>query len=143
MASVGLRYAKYNQIDYNTKKYKALEGSKVPTLGKLVDGKLTIDKNDVSLFADDVLAENDTSFKSGTLNLTVADVDDDTYADVKGCESKSSEVTENIDDTVPEIGYGHIITKMINGVKKYTPLTIKIRILRNAFCEKNYFPCTL
>ena len=119
MASVGLRYAKYNQIDYNTKKYKALEGSKVPTLGKLVDGKLTIDKNDVSLFADDVLAENDTSFKSGTLNLTVADVDDDTYADVKGCESKSSEVTENIDDTVPEIGYGHIITKMINGVKKY------------------------
>lgn len=119
MASVGLRYAKYNQIDYTTKKYKALTNSKVPTLGKLIDGKISEERNDASLFADDVLAENETSFKSATLSLTVADVEDETYAEVKGCEVATSEVTENIDDTAPEIGYGHVVTKIINGVKKY------------------------
>ena len=43
MASIGLRYAKYNQIDYTTKKY-TLTNSKVPTLGKLIDGKITEEK---------------------------------------------------------------------------------------------------
>ncbi len=119
MASIGLRYAKYNKIDYTTKKYKALTGSTVPTLGKLVDGKFTEERNDARLDADDMLAEYDSSFKSGTLNLTIADVDDETYADVKGCTSVSGEITESVDDAVPEIGYGHIVTKMINGIKKY------------------------
>lgn len=119
MASIGLRYAKYNKIDYTTKKYKALVDSKVPTLGKLIDGKFAEERNDARLDADDMLQEYDTSFKSGTLNLTIADVDDDTYADVKGCEVSSSEVTENVDDDIPEVGYGHIITKKINGEKKY------------------------
>lgn len=119
MASIGLRYAKYNQIDYTTKKYKTLTNSKVPTLGKLIDGKITEEKNDASLFADDALAENDTSFKSAILALTIADVQDETYADVKGCTATTGEVTENIDDSVPELGYGHIVTKMINGEKKY------------------------
>lgn len=119
MANIGLRYAKYNQIDYTTKKYKTLANSVVPTLGKLIDGKITEEKNDASLFADDALAENESSFKSATLALTIAEVEDEVYADIKGCTVTSGEVTENIDDTVPEIGYGHIITKMINGVKKY------------------------
>ena len=119
MANIGLRYAKYNKIDYTTKKYKALVNSTVPILGKLIDGKFSKENNDARLDADDMLAEYDSSFKSGTLNLTIADVEDDTYADVKGCEVNSSEVTENVDDEVPEIGYGHIVTKMINGIKKY------------------------
>ena len=119
MASIGLRYAKYNRIDYTTKKYKALVDSKVPTLGKLVDGSFTEERNDARLDADDMIAEYDSSFKSGTLNLTIADVEDETYADVKGCVIEENEISENVDDSVPEIGYGHIVTKMINGIKKY------------------------
>lgn len=119
MPNIGLRNAKYNKIDYTTKKYKTLKEDKVPVIGKMIDAKLTEDRNDTSLFADDVLAEYDNSFKGGNVAITIADVDDDTYADLKGCEIKEEEITENEDDVAPEIGYGHIITKMVDGVKKY------------------------
>lgn len=119
MANIGLRNAKYNPIDYTTNKYKALTNSVVPVLGKMIDAKLTENRSDVSLFADDSLAEYDSSFTGGSIALTLADVDDATYAEIKGCTISSTEITENEEDSSPEIGYGHIVTKMVNGVKKY------------------------
>ena len=119
MANIGLRNAKYNQIDYETNKYKALVDSKVPVLGKIIDAKLTENRSDASLFADDGLAEYDNAFTGGSIALTLADVDDETYSVVKGCIITEGELTENEEDSSPEIGYGHIITKMVNGVKKY------------------------
>ena len=119
MANIGLKNAKYNEIDYTTKKYKTLVDSKVPVLGKLIDAKLTENRSDVSLFADDVLEEYDNSFTGGNIAITLSDVDDETYSTVKGCVISEGEVTENEDDSSPEIGYGHIITKMINGERKY------------------------
>ena len=119
MANIGLRNAKYNQIDYETNKYKALVDSKVPVLGKMIDAKLTENRSDASLFADDGLAEYDNAFTGGSIALTLADVDDETYSVVKGCIITEGELTENEEDSSPEIGYGHIITKMVNGVKKY------------------------
>ena len=120
MASIGLRNAKYNQIDYTTKKYKALINSLVPVLGRLIDAKLSPDKNNAGLFADDIKVESDNSFKGGTVNITVDDVTDETYADLKGCTmSEEKEVTDNSEDIAPEIGYGHIVTKIYKGVKSY------------------------
>lgn len=119
MANIGLRNARYNKIDYTTNKYMALTGNKVPVLGKLIDSKLTEDRNDTSLFADDAEEEHDRSFKSANIALTFSDVEDNVYADVKGCLEDDGEVTENEDDEAPEIGYGHVITKIINGIKKY------------------------
>ncbi len=119
MPNIGLRNAKYNQIDYSTNKYKALTNSTVPVLGKMIDAKLTENRSDVSLFADDGLAEYDNTFTGGSIALTLSDVDDATYAEVKGCTISNSEITENEEDTSPEIGYGHIVTKMVNSVKKY------------------------
>lgn len=119
MANIGLRSAKYNQIDYETNKYKALVDSKVPVLGKMIDAKLTENRSDASLFADDGLAEYDNAFTGGLIALTLADVDDETYSVVKGCVITEGELTENEEDSSPEIGYGHIVTKMVNSVKKY------------------------
>lgn len=119
MASIGLRNAKFNQIDYATKKYKALEDSKVPVLGRLIDAKITEDKNSTTLRADDIIAEKDNSFKGGTVNITVDDVTDEVYANVKGCTITEKEVTDNSEDIAPEIGYGHIVTKIYKGVKSY------------------------
>lgn len=120
MASIGLRTAKYNKIDYTTKKYAALKKeSIVPVLGRLIDAKINEERNSTELRADDIIAEKDTSFKGGTLNLTVDDVMDETYADVKGCTISEKEVTDNSDDVAPEIGYGHIVTKIYKGVKNY------------------------
>ena len=120
MASIGLRNAKYNQIDYATKKYKILTDSKVPVLGRLIDAKITEDRNNTTLRADDIIAEKDVSFKGGTVSITVDDVTDEVYADLKGCTiDDEKEVTDNSEDTAPEIGYGHIVTKIYKGVKSY------------------------
>lgn len=119
MASIGLRTAKYNLIDYTTKKYKELKDSKVPVIGRLVDAKITEDRNSTTLRADDIIAEKDNSFKGGTLNLTVDDVADEIYADLKGCTITEKEVTDSSEDIAPEIGYGHIVTKIYKGVKSY------------------------
>ena len=120
MASIGLRTAKYNKIDYATKKYAALaKESIVPVLGRLIDAKIAEDRNSAELRADDIIAEKDKSFKGGTVNITVDDVTDEVYADVKGCEITEKEVTDNLEDIAPEIGYGHIVTKVYKGVKSY------------------------
>ena len=119
MASIGLRNAKYNQIDYTTSKYKALKDSKVPVLGRLIDAKINEERNSTELRADDIIAEKDKSFKGGTVTITVDDVTDETYADVKGCSVSEKEVTDNSEDIAPEIGYGHIVTKIYKGVKSY------------------------
>ena len=120
MASIGLRTAKYNKIDYITKKYAALaKESIVPTLGRLIEAKINEERNSTELRADDIIAEKDKSFKGATLNLTVDDVTDETSADVKGCEISEKEVTDNSEDVAPEIGYGHSVTKIYKGVKSY------------------------
>lgn len=120
MARIGLRTAKYNKIDYDTKKYaEPVQASIIPVLGRLIDAKITEDRNNTKLYADDIIAEKDYSFKGGTLNLTVDDVTDEVYADIKGCETTEKEITENTEDVAPEIGYGHIVTKIYKGVKSY------------------------
>ena len=120
MANIGLRNARYNSIDYTTKKYKALTDNIVPILGRMIDAKLSEDRGEASLHADDMLAEYDSTFTGAKLSLTLDDVDDKTYSEIKGCTiSEAGEITENQDDSAPELGYGHIITKMVKGVKQY------------------------
>lgn len=120
MANIGLRNARYNLIDNATKKYETLTDNIVPVLGRMIDAKLTEDRGEASLFADDGLAEYESTFSGGKLNLTLDNVDDKTYSKIKGCVmSTEGEITENQNDSAPELGYGHIITKMVNGVKQY------------------------
>lgn len=117
MARIGFRKAKYNLIDGD--KYKALTGSKVPEFEKVVDEKFAPEYNTAELYANDALCESDYSFKKGTLSLTVADDEDEFVAAIMGNTVSTGEVTSSIDDTAPEVGYGHILPKLVNKVKKY------------------------
>lgn len=117
MARIGFRKAKYNPIDGD--KYKALTGSKVPEFEKVVDEKFAPEYNTAELYANDALCESDYSFKKGTLSLTVADDDDTFVAEIMGNTVTTGEVVSSVDDTAPEVGYGHILPKLVNNVKKY------------------------
>ena len=118
MARIGFKKGKYNLIDNDTKKYKAVTGG-VPCLEKVIDEKFSPEFNSAELYADDALAETDYSFKKGSLTITVANDDDAKEAELMGNTIAEDEVTKNISDTAPEVGYGHIVTKMIGGVRKY------------------------
>ena len=119
MARIGFKKAKYNAISGNT--YKALADTKVPMFEKVIDEKFAPEYNTAELYANDGLAESDYSFKKGTLSLTIADDDDKFIAELFGntIATEGGEVTSNIEDVAGEFGYGHIISKMVNKVKKY------------------------
>ncbi len=119
MARTGFKKAKYNPIIGDT--YKALTEDKVPVLPKVIDEKFAPEYNNAELYANDSLAESDYSFKKGTLSVTIADDDDQFLAECFGntVATEGGEVTSNIGDTAPEMGYGHIIPKIVNGAKKY------------------------
>ena len=117
MARIGFKTAKYNKIVGNT--YAPLTASAVPVFEKVVDEKFAPEYNSAELYANDGLAESDYSFKKGTLTLTVADDNDELCAALLGNTDDDGEVTSNVNDVAPEFGYGHIIPKMVGGVKKY------------------------
>ena len=117
MARIGFKQAKYNKIVGGT--YAQLTDNKVPVFEKVVDEKFAPEYNSAELYANDGLAESDYSFKKGTLSLTVADDDDKLCAELLGNTDEDGEVTSNVGDAAPEFGYGHIIPKLVGGVRKY------------------------
>ena len=117
MARIGFKKAKYNKIVGTT--YATLTSNAVPVFEKVIDEKFAPEYNSAELYANDGLAESDYSFKKGTLSLTVADDNDELCAELLGNTETSGAVTSNVNDIAPEFGYGHIIPKMVSGVRKY------------------------
>ena len=115
MARIGFKKAKYNKHDGN--KY----AEAVKLFEKVIDEKFSPEYNSAELYANDGLAETDYSFKKGGLAITIADDDDKFIAELFGSEvsAEGEEVVQTINDTAGEFGYGHIIPKMVGGVRKY------------------------
>lgn len=125
MARIGFKIAKYNKHNADNDKFAALgTASKVPEFEKVVEEKFAPEYNSAELYGNDVLAESDNTFKKGTLTLTLVDDNDTKDAELLGNtvsseKSNSGEVTMAVDDSAPEVGYGHIVTKIVGGARKY------------------------
>lgn len=123
MAKIGLSNFKYSILDLTDQAKPTYSGAE--TLGKAVEAKVEIKNNDAVLYADDAVAESDTSFANGTITLTIDEDDDAVFAKllghktVTGTDGDGLEVIRSSTDTAPYVGVGRIITKMINGVYKY------------------------
>ena len=114
MARIGLKHFKYSKLD------EAYKVTKPESLGKAVDCTVELTNNEGSLYADDALAESDTSFNSGTVSMSVDDDNDKTFAPLFGHEiSEEGEITRKNTDLAPYIAFGRIITKMKDGKYKY------------------------
>ena len=92
---------------------------------KAISCSVSITNNEAKLFADDGLAESDSSFQSGTVTLGIDDEDDQMMATLLGHSITDGEIERNGDDVAPYVGLGRIITKMVGGVYKY-----KVEFLR-------------
>lgn len=113
MANIGLKNLRYSKLDAQDQVTTA------SNFGRAVDCKVSIEKNNAELYADDGIAESDYSFKKGTVSLTVDD-DETAFAEVLGHKvGTDGEVVRNADDVAPYVAIGRILTKQVNGVKKY------------------------
>lgn len=117
MAKIGLSNLWYSELTEGSDGTATYAG---PTrLAKAVTASVEITNNEASLYADDTLAENDTSFASGTISLTVDEDDDTVFAALLGHTVSNGEVVKKSTDTAPYVGIGRVVTKMVNGVYKY------------------------
>lgn len=86
---------------------------------KAISCTVDISNNDAKLYADDALAEADTTFQSGTVTLGLDDENDAMLATLLGHEITDGEIVRNANDSAPYVGLGRIITKLVNGQYKY------------------------
>ena len=87
---------------------------------KAVSCNVSITNNSAMLFADDGLAESDTSFQSGTVTIGIDNDDLATIATLLGhTYSASTGIVRSSEDIAPYVGLGRVITRMINGAKSY------------------------
>ena len=115
MARIGLKYFRYGILNEETEKY----GGSLQ-LGKAIDCKVSLDLNSAELYADDGIAESDYSVKKGTVTITVDEDDDTTISNLTGHElSQDGEIIRKDGDVAPYVGFGRIITKVVNGEYKY------------------------
>ena len=118
MAKIGLRNFLFGILTEATDGSATYGVAQKPA--KAISCKVDISNNDAKLYADDGLAESDTSFQSGTVTLGIDDENDAMLATLLGHEiSESGEIVRNADDVAPYVGLGRIITKMVNNVYKY------------------------
>lgn len=118
MAKIGLnsfRYAVLTEASDGTPSY---DGAKTPA--KAISCSVSITNNDVSLYADDAVAESDTSFQTGTVSIGIDDEDQTTMATLLGHTVESGgNMVRNSNDVAPYVGFGRIINKMVGGALKY------------------------
>lgn len=116
MAKIGVQNFLYGVLteNGNTATYGA---GKKP--GKAVSCNVSISSNDAKLYADDGLAESDTSFQSGTVSIELDNADIETQATLLGHTLTGDVMVRNANDTAPYVGLGRIITKMVGGDYEY------------------------
>ena len=86
---------------------------------KAISCNVSITNNSANLYADDALAESDTSFQSGTVTIGIDDENLAMMATLLGHEITDGNMVRNSNDVAPYVGLGRIITKMVSGVIKY------------------------
>ena len=119
MAKIGLnnfRYSKLTESETGTATYA---GAKKPA--RAVSCKVSVSTSSASLYADDALAESDSSFNSGTVTIGIDEEDNATMADLLGhtLAEEGGEMVRNANDVAPYVGLGRVVVKMVNGVRKY------------------------
>lgn len=118
MARIGLTNLWYGILTEGANGTPTYGGAK--SFGKAISCNVSVTNNEAKLFADDTLAESDTTFNNGTVTLGVDEDSDAVFAEVLGHTVDSDgAVVKTSQDTAPYIGLGRVITKMVNGVYQY------------------------
>lgn len=119
MAKIGLDNFLYGTLTEGQDGTPTYGVAKKP--GKAVNCSVSISNNSASLYADNGLAESDTSFQNGTVSIEIDNADITTQANLLGhsVNSETGAMSRNANDIAPYVGFGRVITMMINGAYKY------------------------
>ncbi len=116
MAKIGLKNIRYAVLDVSDDSYGTPASA-----GKGVSCSVSVNSNDAKLFADDALAESDSTFSSANVSMVIDDDRLDVLAALLGRtpDGTTGEVVRKADDIAPYVGLGRVVTKIVDGSKKY------------------------
>lgn len=118
MAKIGLRNFYYSVATEDTTT-GALTYSGATKPGKAISFSFEPNVSSATLYADDAIAESDTSVNGGTCTMGIDRYDDATSSALLGHTIDSQVETSNIDDVAPYVGLGRVVTIMQDGAYKY------------------------
>ena len=113
MAKIGLTNFRYSVLTEAADGTPSYDGAKTPA--KAVSCSVSVENNDAKLFADDTIAESDTSFAGGTVTMGIDEDDLETMAALLGHTITDGEMVRKTTDTAPYVGLGRVVTKMVGG----------------------------
>jgi phi13 family phage major tail protein len=115
MARIGMQGMKYGLFEVNSEtayqEPKEFKGA--------ISAEISPNIASANLYADDELMEYASAFQDATITLTAADDTDDVFADLLGRTKEGSRWITTINDKVPYVGYGYIVSKIIDGIPKF------------------------
>lgn len=118
MAKIGLNNFRYGILTEGEDGTPSYDGAK--KLRKAISCNVEVTNNEAELYADDVLAESDKSFSSATVTAGIDDDDMELLASLLGhTYSEETGMVRKTDDIAPYVGFGRVITKMVDGKYQY------------------------
>ncbi|BED92976.1 hypothetical protein FACS189465_2550 [Clostridia bacterium] len=129
MASIGLKRFRYAPLSLSTIENVVTETYGTPaTLAGAIECNITVNKSEATLYCDDAIKESAAVFQSGTITLGIDEDDDEIFASLlgqtvsapsNGDDPGTGLVTSNVNDTPIYVGFGHVIVKLVDNVRKY------------------------
>lgn len=118
MARIGLNNFRYGILTEAEDGTPSYGGAK--KLRKAISCNVEVENNDAELYGDDTLIESDKTFNSATVTAGIDDDDVEVLADLLGhTYSEEDGMIRKVDDIAPYVGFGRIITKLVDGHHKY------------------------
>lgn len=124
MAKIGLNHFMYSVATVASNGTITYAGAKKP--GKAISFSFEPTVSDASLYADDGLAESDTSVTGGSITMGLDRYDLTTMAELLGHTITDGEVVDNINDVAPYVGCGRITRLMVDGEQKFRATLLKL-----------------
>lgn len=120
MANIGMQGMKYALLVTEGEGAETTYETAKEFIGA-ISASITPNSAEASLHGDDKLMEYSSSFQNATVSLSAADDNDEVFADLLGRkkEATTGRYRSNINDVAPYVGFGYIVSKMINGQTKY------------------------
>lgn len=123
MASIGLKYPVFAPLDGEIVEGTRPEYGTGFVVGKAIKADVTINYADATLYADDILAESDSSFQNGTIDVGVDEITQTVHSKLFGSKSEKVDGVDELHigakDVSPHGGFGYYKTKVINKKNGY------------------------
>lgn len=124
MAQIGLNHFMYSVATVASDGTITYSGAKSPA--KAISFSFEPTVSDAKLYADDGLAESDSSVTGGSITMGIDRYDLETMATILGHTVEDGEVVDNINDTAPYVACGRITRLMVDGQQKFRATLLRL-----------------